>query len=84
MKKLYTLLVLALGIASCQTEPEGLDVVVGGEQDVVLNVSLLEDTFENCCTYPKNYCLFFSVELTNCKGTIFVLKNRCFWIGFLL
>ncbi len=44
MKKLYTLLVLALGIASCQTEPEGLDVVVGGEQDVVLDVSLLEDT----------------------------------------
>ena len=44
MKKLYTLLVLALGIASCQTEPEGLDVVVGGEQDVMLNVSLLEDT----------------------------------------
>lgn len=44
MKKLFTLLVLALGIASCQTEPEGLDVVVGGEQDVMLDVSLLEDT----------------------------------------
>ena len=44
MKKLFMLLALALGVASCQNEPEGLDVVVGGEQEVMLNVSLPEST----------------------------------------
>ena len=44
MKKLFMLLALALGVASCQNEPEGLDVVVGGEQDVNITVSLPEST----------------------------------------
>ena len=44
MKKLFMLLALALGVASCQNEPEGFDVVVGGEQEVMLNVSLPEAT----------------------------------------
>ena len=38
------LLALVLGVVSCQNEPEGLDVVVGGEQEVMLNVSLPEST----------------------------------------
>ena len=33
-----------LGLASCQNEPEGLNVVVGGEQEVMLKVSLPEAT----------------------------------------
>ena len=44
MKKLFAILALVLGMVSCQTEPEGLDVVVGGEQDVMLSVSLPEGT----------------------------------------
>ena len=44
MKKLFALLALVLGVVSCQTEPEGFDVVVGGEQEVMLNVSLPEAT----------------------------------------
>ena len=44
MKKLFMLLALVLGVVSCQNEPEGFDVVVGGEQEVMLNVSLPEAT----------------------------------------
>ena len=47
MKKLFALLALVLGIVSCQTEPEALGVVVGGEQDVMLSVSLPESTRAN-------------------------------------
>ena len=44
MKKLFALLALVLGMVSCQNEPEALDVVVGGEQDVNITVSLPEGT----------------------------------------
>ncbi|MBO7263965.1 MAG: hypothetical protein J6U93_05545 [Alistipes sp.] len=44
MKKLFTFLALVLGLVSCQTEPEGFDVNVGGEQDVNIIVSLPEGT----------------------------------------
>ena len=44
MKKFLALAALVLGMVSCQTEPEGFDVVVGGEQDVMLSVSLPEGT----------------------------------------
>ena len=47
MKKLFAILALVLGMVSCQTEPEGFDVVVGGEQDVMLSVSLPEGTRAN-------------------------------------
>lgn len=47
MKKLFTLLALVLGMVSCQNEPEALDVVVGGEQEVMLNVSIPESTRAN-------------------------------------
>ena len=44
MTKLFTFLALAIGLVSCQTEPEGFDVNVGGEQDVNITVSLPEST----------------------------------------
>ena len=47
MKKFLALAAVVLGLASCQTEPEGLDVVVGGEQDVNITVSLPEGTRAN-------------------------------------
>ena len=42
--KFLALAALVLGLASCQTEPEGFDVVVGGEQEVTINVTLPDAT----------------------------------------
>ena len=42
MKKILALLAVVLGVVSCQTEPEGLDVNVGGEVDTTITVSLPE------------------------------------------
>ena len=42
MKKILALLAVVLGVVSCQTEPEGLDVNVGGEQDVTICVNIPE------------------------------------------
>ena len=44
MKKLFALAALVLGLASCQNEPEGLNVVTGGEIDTVITVTLPEAT----------------------------------------
>ena len=40
--KFLVLLALVLGVVSCQTEPEGLDVNVGGEIDAIVNVTIPE------------------------------------------
>ena len=45
--RFLALAALVLGLASCQTEPEGLNVNVGGEQDVTISVSLPETTRAN-------------------------------------
>ncbi|MBR2429543.1 MAG: hypothetical protein IKB15_06155, partial [Alistipes sp.] len=42
MRKFLALAAVVLGLASCQTEPEGLDVNVGGEQTVIVNVTVPE------------------------------------------
>ena len=42
MKRFLALAALVLGLASCQTEPEGLDVNVGGAVDTTITVSLPE------------------------------------------
>ena len=42
MKRFLALVALVLGVVSCQTEPEGLDVNVGGEQLVTINVAVPE------------------------------------------
>ena len=42
MKKILALAALVLGMVSCQTEPEGLDVIVGGEVDTVVTVTIPE------------------------------------------
>ena len=42
MKKLLALLAVVLCVVSCQTEPEGLDVNVGGEIDAIVNVTIPE------------------------------------------
>ena len=45
--RFLALAALVLGLASCQTEPEGLDVNVGGEFDTFVTVSLPETTRAN-------------------------------------
>ena len=40
MKRFLALAALVLGLASCQTEPEGLDVNVGGEVDTFVTVAI--------------------------------------------
>ena len=42
MKRFLALVALVLGLAACQTEPEGLGVNVGGEQETYVTVSLPE------------------------------------------
>ena len=42
MKRFLALAALVLGMVSCQTEPEGLDVIVGGEVDTVVTVTIPE------------------------------------------
>ena len=42
MKRFLALAALVLGLAACQTEPEGLDVNVGGAVDTTITVSLPE------------------------------------------
>ena len=44
MKKFLALAALVLGLASCQNEPEGLNIVTGGEVDTVVTVTLPEAT----------------------------------------
>ena len=45
--RFLALAALVLGLASCQTEPEGLDVNVGGAVDTTITVSLPETTRAN-------------------------------------
>ncbi len=69
MRKFLALLALVLGVVSCQTEPEGLDVNVGGEQDVMLTVSLPEATRTNSANgfqiadLGSNYDLRYILEV---------------------
>ena len=42
MKRFLALVALVLGMVSCQTEPEGFDVIVGGEVDTVVTVTIPE------------------------------------------
>ena len=71
MKKILFFAALMLGMVSCQTGPEGLDVIVGGEQEVMLNVSLPESTRSASSTgfdftnfeSNENYDLRFILEI---------------------
>ena len=85
MKKLLALLALVLGVVSCQTEPEGLDVNVGGEQEVMLTVSLPETTratsaqgFDLNTLSTTNYSLRYILEVyygENCQRHVLVSDN---------
>ena len=47
MRKFLALAALVLGLASCQNEPEGLNIVTGDEVDTVVTVTLPEATRAN-------------------------------------
>ena len=83
MKKLFALALVVLGLAACQTEPEGLDVQMGGEQEVMLTVSLPETTransangFDLSSLATTDYSLRYIVEVYRVnEGT--VLYDNC-------
>jgi hypothetical protein len=70
MKKIFALLALVLGVVSCQTEPEGLDVNVGGEQEVAVCVSLPEATR----AADSAEGAFANVDLSGDKTIRYILK----------
>ena len=69
MKKILALLALVLGVVSCQTEPEGLDVNVGGEVETTVCVSLPEATRANSALGA-----FDNVDLTGDATIRYILK----------
>ena len=84
MKRFLALAALVLGMVSCQTEPEGLDVIVGGEQEVMVNVALPEGTrassadgFDLNSLATTDYSLRYILEiyLKNEQGE--VLYDKC-------
>ena len=68
--RFLALAALVLGLASCQTEPEGLNVNVGGEQDVTVCVSLPETTRANNSAEGA----FENVDLTGDATIRYILK----------
>ena len=82
MKRFLALAALVLGLAACQTEPEGLDVIVGGEVDTVVSVSLPEATRANSAegfnlgTLGEEYKLRYILEIYRVENGITDL-NTC-------
>ena len=70
--RFLALAALLFGLAACQTEPEGFDVNLGGEQEVMLTVSLPEATradsaqgfdLSSLATPGSNYSLRYILEI---------------------
>ena len=83
MKKLFALVALVLGVVSCQTDPNDLDVVVGGEREVMLNVSLPEATRANSANgfqiadLGDNYDLRYILEVYRVDDEDNILYEKC-------
>ena len=69
MKRFFVLAALVLGLAACQTEPEGLDVNVGGAVDTTITVSLPETTRANSALGA-----FENVDLNGNNGTDYTVR----------
>ena len=67
--RILALLALVLGVVSCQTEPEGLDVNVGGEVETTVCVSLPEATRANSALGA-----FDNVDLSGDATIRYILK----------
>ena len=81
MKKLFALAALVLGLASCQTEPEGFGVVTGGEVDTVVTVSLPAATRSSEQSGLENidlgtYDLRYIFEVYDAADNAFVIRQE--------
>ena len=81
MKKLFALAALVLGLASCQTEPEGFGVVTGGEVDTVVTVSLPAATRSSEQSGLENidlgtYDLRYILEVYDAADDAFVIRHE--------
>ena len=81
MKKLFALAALVLGLASCQTEPEGLGVVTGGEVDTVVTVSLPAATRSSEQSGLENidlgtYDIRYILEVYDAADDAFVIRHE--------
>ncbi|MBO7185835.1 MAG: hypothetical protein J6V59_02945 [Alistipes sp.] len=84
MKRFLALAALVLGVVSCQTEPEGFDVIVGGEQEVMVNVALPEGTrassadgFDLNTLATTDYSLRYILEIYLKNDAGEVLYDKC-------
>ena len=70
-------LALVLGVVSCQTEPKGFDVNMGGEQEVMINVLLPEETRANSAEggitnviASDKYTIRYIFQVYNAEGKV--------------
>ena len=90
MKRFFALAALLLGLAACQTEPEGLDVNVGGAVDTTITVAIPEGTrassangFDISDPANTNYSLRYILEIYRvddnsgkCQRHVLVSDNK--------
>ena len=77
MKKLFALVALVLGVVSCQKDHAGMDVNMGGEQEVLINVSLPEETRANSAVSDitnlvdsDDYTIRYIFQVYNAEGKV--------------
>ena len=81
MKRFLALASLVLGLASCQKDTAGFDVTVGGEQEVMVNVSLAEATRATSAdsgiqnVNNSVYDLRYILEVYDTNGNEFVYRD---------
>ena len=81
MKKLFGLLALVLGMVSCQNDFDDTNVIVGGEQEVTINVAIPEaetraaagtdsakGLFDNGVLTPENVTLRYIMQVYDAAG----------------
>ena len=72
---------MMLGLASCQTEPEGLDVIVGGEAESFVTVSITETTRATSADSGlanvdgATYDLRYILEVYDKENDVFVYRD---------
>ena len=81
MKRFFALVALVLGLASCQTEPEGLDVQMGGAVDATITVNIPDSetraggtnsagsAFDNDIIADADYTVRYILQVFNEDGS---------------
>ena len=73
MKRFFALVALVLGLASCQTEPEGLDVQMGGAVDATITVNIPDSETRAGGTNSAG-SIFDNVDLSGDATIRYILK----------